>query len=212
MNPADIEQFGLFDGKVIGLATKADDAIIREKHGLKVFAYDVPRGCIGAYYSECNVLIPLSHHAEESKVPAGKSVPVRIIQTTSMGTDAVGPRPGQSPDIPCKKTRSILALLPLWACNLPPHAAAMKRISESQMSQASLVQEHMDVISSDRKTVGKVDHLDGPDKIKLTKQSSPNGEHHHSIPVSWIDRVDQHVHLNKTGADVTAHWEHEGRV
>jgi anaerobic selenocysteine-containing dehydrogenase len=32
MNPADIEQFGLFDGKVIGLATEADDAIIREKH------------------------------------------------------------------------------------------------------------------------------------------------------------------------------------
>ena len=80
------------------------------------------------------------------------------------------------------------------------------------MSQASLVQEHMDVISSDRKTVGKVDHLDGPDKIKLTKQSSPNGEHHHFIPVSWINYVDQHVHLNKTGADVTAQWEHEGRV
>ena len=80
------------------------------------------------------------------------------------------------------------------------------------MSQASLVHEHMDVISSDRKTVGKVDHLDGPDKIKLTKQSSPTGEHHHFIPVSWIDHVDQHVHLNKTGAYVTAQWEHEGRV
>lgn len=80
------------------------------------------------------------------------------------------------------------------------------------MSQASLVQEHMDVISSDRKVVGKVDHLDGLDTIKLTKQSSPNGEHHHFIPVSWIDHVDQHVHLNKTGADVTAHWEHEGRL
>jgi hypothetical protein len=62
---------------VIGLATKADNAIIREKHGS--FAYDVPRCCIGAYYPECNVLIPLSHHAEESKVPAGKSVPARII-------------------------------------------------------------------------------------------------------------------------------------
>jgi anaerobic selenocysteine-containing dehydrogenase len=80
MDSADIEQFGLFDGKVVGIATEADDAIIREKHGLKVFAYDVPRGCIGGYYPECNVLIPLSHHAEESKVPAGKSVPVRIIQ------------------------------------------------------------------------------------------------------------------------------------
>ena len=30
-------------------------------------AYDVPRGCIGAYYPECNVLIPLSHHAEEKQ-------------------------------------------------------------------------------------------------------------------------------------------------
>lgn len=25
------------------------------------------------------------------------------------------------------------------------------------------------------------------------------------------DRVDQHMHLNKTGADVTAHWQHEGQ-
>ena len=75
------------------------------------------------------------------------------------------------------------------------------------MSHALQVREHMDVISSDRKMVGKVDHLDGADKIKLTKQSSPNGEHHHFIPVLWIDHVDQHVHLNKTGADVTAHWE-----
>jgi hypothetical protein len=50
------------------------------------------------------------------------------------------------------------------------------------MTQASLVQEHMDVISCDRKMVGKVDHLDGRDKIKLTKQSSPTGEHHHFIP------------------------------
>jgi hypothetical protein len=40
------------------------------------------------------------------------------------------------------------------------------------------IKEHMDVISSDRKTVGKVDHLDGTDKIKLTRQSSPDGQHH----------------------------------
>jgi hypothetical protein len=65
------------------------------------------------------------------------------------------------------------------------------------MSEASQVREHMDVISSDLKTV---------------EQSSPNGEHHLFIPVSWVDHVDQHVHLNKAGADVTAHWEHEGRV
>jgi anaerobic selenocysteine-containing dehydrogenase len=80
MHPADIAQFGLSDGEIIGLSTQAGDSIKREKHGLKVFAYDIPRGCIGAYYPECNVLVPLQHHAEESKVPAGKSVPVRIIR------------------------------------------------------------------------------------------------------------------------------------
>src|SRR3978361_1700246 len=75
------------------------------------------------------------------------------------------------------------------------------------MADTAKIKEHMDVISSDRKTVGQVDHLDGSDKIKLTKQSSPDGQHHHFIPVSWVDHVDQHVHLNKSGADITAHWQ-----
>jgi molybdopterin-dependent oxidoreductase alpha subunit len=81
MNPEDIKQFGLTDGATVGLSTQTLDGICREKHGLKVFAYNIPRGCLGAYYPECNVLVPLAHHAEESKVPAGKSVPVRIIQS-----------------------------------------------------------------------------------------------------------------------------------
>jgi hypothetical protein len=72
------------------------------------------------------------------------------------------------------------------------------------MPDISQIKEHMDVISSDRKTVGKVDHLEGSDKIKLTKQSSPDGQHHHFVPIAWVDHVDQHVHLNKSGADITA--------
>ena len=75
------------------------------------------------------------------------------------------------------------------------------------MADSTLIKVHMDVISSDRKAVGKVDKIeDGT--IKLTKQSSPDGQHHHFIPLSWVDRVDQHVHLNKSGADVTLHWQH----
>ena len=77
------------------------------------------------------------------------------------------------------------------------------------MRDISQIKEHMDVISSDKKKVGKVDHLDGADKIKLTKQSSPDGHHHHFIPANWIERVDQDVHLNKSGLEVTKHWEHE---
>jgi anaerobic selenocysteine-containing dehydrogenase len=79
MNPEDIAHFGLADGAAIGLATSSIDGIAREKWGLRVFAYDIPRGCVGAYYPECNVLILVAHHALESKVPAGKSVPVRLI-------------------------------------------------------------------------------------------------------------------------------------
>jgi hypothetical protein len=90
----------------------------------------------------------------------------------------------------------------------PAPRSFLEHFRRFRMPDASQVKEHMDVISSDRKTVGKVDHLDGPDKIKLTKQSSPDGEHHHFIPVPWIDHVDEHVHLNKTGADVMAHWQH----
>jgi hypothetical protein len=33
------------------------------------------------------------------------------------------------------------------------------------MGLESQIKEQMDVISSDRKTVGKLDHLEGPDKI-----------------------------------------------
>lgn len=71
----------------------------------------------------------------------------------------------------------------------------------------SRIREHMDVISSDRKMVGKVDRVEG-DRLRLTKQSSPDGQHHHLIPVEWLERVDQHVHLVKTGEEVTASWIH----
>jgi len=54
------------------------------------------------------------------------------------------------------------------------------------MTGTSMIKEHMDVISSDRKVVGKVDHMDGADKIKLTKASSPDGRHHHVIPTAWV--------------------------
>lgn len=76
------------------------------------------------------------------------------------------------------------------------------------MAVASEIREHMEVISSDRKTVGKVDRLEGVDRIKLTRESAPGAEHHHFIPMCWVDHVDQHVHLNKTGAEVVLHWQH----
>jgi molybdopterin-dependent oxidoreductase alpha subunit len=79
MNPQDIVRLGLSEGKKIALSTVADDGVNRTLGGLQVVAYDIPTQCIASYYPECNGLIPLWHHAEKSKVPAAKSVPVRIL-------------------------------------------------------------------------------------------------------------------------------------
>ena len=78
------------------------------------------------------------------------------------------------------------------------------------MINASQVRKHMEVKGSDGQHVGTVDHMDGADKIKLTKSdSAAHAGHHHYIPLSWVDRVDSEIHLSKTSQDVTAHWQHE---
>ncbi|SAL51595.1 oxidoreductase alpha (molybdopterin) subunit [Caballeronia cordobensis] len=79
MNKADIEKRHLREGQKVTLQTIADDGIDRRLEGLEIKAYEVPEGCIGGYYPECNVLLPLWHYAKESKVPGAKSIPVRIL-------------------------------------------------------------------------------------------------------------------------------------
>ena len=61
--------------------------------------------------------------------------------------------------------------------------------------------EHMEVYASDGTKVGTVDHMDGPDRIKLAKSTSPDGQHHY-VPLAWVDHVDEHVHLNKTVSEM----------
>ena len=79
MNTADIRRYGLSDGGEVSLECAADDGVRREKRRLRVVSYDIPEGCVAGYYPELNVLIPLEHHARESKVPAAKAIPVRIL-------------------------------------------------------------------------------------------------------------------------------------
>jgi molybdopterin-dependent oxidoreductase alpha subunit len=78
MNEVDMTRQGLHAGDLVTLSTAVNDGVTRRLGGLEVLPYDIPQQCIAGYYPECNVLIPLWHHAKESKVPAGKSVPVRI--------------------------------------------------------------------------------------------------------------------------------------
>jgi molybdopterin-dependent oxidoreductase alpha subunit len=78
VNPKEIERAGLKEGQMVSLISDAEDGVHREVGPLKVIPFNLPDGCVASYYPEMNPLIALSHHDQESKTPAGKSVPVRI--------------------------------------------------------------------------------------------------------------------------------------
>jgi molybdopterin-dependent oxidoreductase alpha subunit len=78
MNYNDIARLKLAEGDLVTLTTAVDDGILRQVSGLRVTPYEIPEGCCAAYYPECNPLIPVWHHADQSKVPAAKSIPIRI--------------------------------------------------------------------------------------------------------------------------------------
>jgi anaerobic selenocysteine-containing dehydrogenase len=78
MNRSDIVRLHLEEGDTVTLTTAVDDGVVGQVSGLRVTPYDIPEGCCAAHYPECNPLIPVWHHADQSKVPAAKSIPIRI--------------------------------------------------------------------------------------------------------------------------------------
>ncbi|BBO31598.1 DUF2171 domain-containing protein [Lacipirellula parvula] len=68
----------------------------------------------------------------------------------------------------------------------------------------SAIEDHMEVIASCGKKVGVVDHVEG-NAIKLTKNDSRDGQHHF-VPISWVSRVDRHVHLTKNSKETEENW------
>ena len=78
MNQADIVRLGLRAGGIVRVETVSRDNVLRELGGLTVVPYNIPPGCVGAYYPEANVLLPIWHYAVGSKTPAAKSIPVVV--------------------------------------------------------------------------------------------------------------------------------------
>lgn len=78
------------------------------------------------------------------------------------------------------------------------------------MANVANITEHMEVLSSDGKHVGTVDHMEGEDKIKLTRSDiEAHDGHHHFIPVGWVSDVGDTVRLDRTQDEVFSQWEHE---
>jgi len=87
MNAADISRLALEEGDFVTASTVSPDGIARSVANLRVHAFDIPAGCVMGYFPELNPLIPLAHHARESKVPAAKSIPVTLHKAQARAED-----------------------------------------------------------------------------------------------------------------------------
>ena len=81
INARDIEERGLHSGATVDLISRFGTEL-RKAERFKLVPYDIPRGCVAAYYPETNVLVPLESVADRSNQPAFKSIPVRLEPTS----------------------------------------------------------------------------------------------------------------------------------
>ena len=65
------------------------------------------------------------------------------------------------------------------------------------------IRDHMPIVDSDGIQFAKVDHMDGADTIKLTKD---NMGHHHWIPMTWVTEVDKEVHVDRPQSKAMHDW------
>lgn len=74
------------------------------------------------------------------------------------------------------------------------------------MVDVAQIQEHAEVVGSDGKHVGTVDHID-KGEIKLTKKDASAGGLHHFIPVDFVRAIEGgKVHLDRPADEVMREW------
>lgn len=77
MNPEDMQTHSFKKEQVVHL-TGHYGKETREARNFKIIPYNIAKGCIGAYFPETNVLVPINHVARESNTPASKFVEVSV--------------------------------------------------------------------------------------------------------------------------------------
>jgi hypothetical protein len=77
---------------------------------------------------------------------------------------------------------------------------------EALMVVPMLIKESMEVLGSDGAHVGTVDHMEGEDEIKLTKNDPDADGEDHYIPLVWVVHAEIKVHLRQRGDEAKARW------
>lgn len=74
----DIAALGMNAGDWVDLESLCEDGVERIARRFLLVEYNIPRGCLAAYYPETNALVPLSSFADEARTPTSKSIPVIV--------------------------------------------------------------------------------------------------------------------------------------
>jgi molybdopterin-dependent oxidoreductase alpha subunit len=77
-NKDDLAMLGFVAGQRVDITSVWDDGVERQADSFLLVEYDIPRGCLGAYYPETNPLVPLSSVADGAGTPTSKSIPVLL--------------------------------------------------------------------------------------------------------------------------------------
>ncbi len=75
-NAQDIERLGYTPGALVDIESIWDDSVKRLVKKFVLVEYDIPPGCLAAYYPETNPLVPLESVADLAGTPTSKLIPV----------------------------------------------------------------------------------------------------------------------------------------
>jgi hypothetical protein len=86
------------------------------------------------------------------------------------------------------------------------HAAIEKLVPLEGNDLALNILGHMEVVGSDGRHVGTVDHTESSDRIILTGDDPKAAGRPHLISTEWVDYVDSKVHLNRPSRKALREW------
>ncbi|MTV38682.1 FdhF/YdeP family oxidoreductase [Duganella radicis] len=86
INQDDLAMLGLRNGEYVDLVSVWDDNVTRRAERFLLVEYDIPRGCLGAYFPETNGLVPLHSTADGAGTPTSKSIPVLLERSAQADT------------------------------------------------------------------------------------------------------------------------------
>jgi molybdopterin-dependent oxidoreductase alpha subunit len=77
MNEEDIQSAGFHDGSIVDVIGHYN-GVERVAKNFRLVIYNIAKGCLGAYFPETNVLVPIDSFAERSRTPTSKFIEVSL--------------------------------------------------------------------------------------------------------------------------------------